>query len=107
MIILSTERNKAEERIKEKLQQSSRVENVELLSKVAYEEIDLNIQSVKEVFKGFYSEILTKNKTDTIDEIAVYSFSYRLYLDTRTKHMVQDVLQRFWYWDLLVLVNMK
>ncbi len=71
VIILSIDRSKAEERIKEKLQMTSKSENVELLSKIAYEEIDLNIQSVKEVFKGFYSEIQSKKKTDTIDEIAV------------------------------------
>lgn len=74
MIILTNDRSKSEERIKEKLNQFEKSENPEALAKIAFEEIDINIQAVKEVFKGFYSEIISTTKTDTIDEIAVIFF---------------------------------
>ncbi len=72
VVILSTTRNQAEERIKEKLI----VDNKEHLAVLSVDETELNLEAVREIYKGFYSEIDTSDKrTDTaIEEIAVKNY---------------------------------
>ena len=76
IICLESSRNKKEKRILEKLKQNHSEDNFynyERSIKESVDESDLNLKAVKEVFKGFYSEIKTtdRNKSELIDEIAV------------------------------------
>jgi hypothetical protein len=73
VIILSTTRTKAEERIKDKLSASSEKDN---LARLSVDETELNLAAVKEIYKGFFCEINTNEKTtdSIIEEIAVRIF---------------------------------
>jgi hypothetical protein len=76
VICLESNQNKKEKRLMEKLKQNHSEDasyNYERSIKESIDESDLNLKSVKEVFKGFYSEIKTtnRNKSELIDEIAV------------------------------------
>jgi len=76
IICLESNSSKKEKRIMEKLKQNHSEDanyNYERSIKESVDESDLNLKSVKEVFKGFYSEIKTtnRNKSELIDEIAV------------------------------------
>jgi hypothetical protein len=76
IICLESNSNKKEKRLMEKLKQNHAEDsayNYERSIKESVDESDLNLKSVKEVFKGFYSEIKTtnRNKSELIDEIAV------------------------------------
>ena len=73
VIILSTTRTKAEERIKDKLSASSEKDN---LAGLSVDETELNLAAVKEIYKGFFCEINTNEKTtdSIIEEIAVKIF---------------------------------
>jgi hypothetical protein len=70
---LSTTRTKAEERIKDKLSASSEKDN---LARLSVDETELNLAAVKEIYKGFFCEINTNEKTtdSIIEEIAVRIF---------------------------------
>jgi len=70
VIILSTSRNKAEDRIKEKLGGNETAENSAMIS---IDENDMNIKAVRDVYKGFYCEINTNEKKTgvVVDELAV------------------------------------
>ena len=83
IICLESNTKKKEERIIEKLKQNHSEDNLYNYTrsvKESVDESDLNLKAVKEVFKGFYSEIKTtdRNKSELIDEIAVI-FIYNLY----------------------------
>lgn len=71
VVILSTSREKLEERIREKLKNTN---GADIIVKNSADEAELNLRAVKEVFKGFYTEINTseKNKSTIIDDIAVW-----------------------------------
>jgi len=76
VVCLESSRKKVEERIQEKLKQFHSKDSAYSFEKAVKESVDeseLNLKAVKEVFKGFYSEIPTSNrkKSDLIDEIAV------------------------------------
>ena len=76
IICLESNSSKKEKRISEKLKQNHSEDdfyNYKKSIKESVDESDLNLKSVKEVFKGFYSEIKTtnRNKSELIDEIAV------------------------------------
>ena len=76
IICLESNSSKKEKRILEKLKQNHAEDNsynYERSIKESVDESDLNLKSVKDVFKGFYSEIKTtnRNKSELIDEIAV------------------------------------
>ena len=76
IICLESNSSKKEKRIMEKLKQNHSEDanyNYERSIKESVDESALNLKSVKEVFKGFYSEIKTtnRNKSELIDEIAV------------------------------------
>jgi hypothetical protein len=72
VVVLTTSRNKAEERIVEKLN----VDDKEHLAVLSVDETELNLEAVKEIYKGFFSEINTSDKrTDIIiEEIAVRNY---------------------------------
>ena len=72
VVVLTTSRNKAEERIVEKLN----VDDKEHLAVLSVDETELNLEAVKEIYKGFFSEINTNDKrTDIIiEEIAVKNY---------------------------------
>ena len=79
IICLESSRKRVEERIHEKLKQihsNDSAYSFERAIKESVDESELNLKAVKEVFKGFYSEIPTSNrkKSDLIDEIAVMKF---------------------------------
>lgn len=79
IICLESNGNKKEKRIMEKLKQNHSEDSMydyDRAVKESIDESDLNLKSVKEVFKGFYSEIKTtdRNKSELIDEIAVIIF---------------------------------
>ena len=83
IVCLESNTNKKEKRILEKLKQNHSEDalyNYDRSIKESVDESDLNLKAVKEVFKGFYSEIKTtdRNKSELIDEIAVI-FIYNLY----------------------------
>lgn len=69
LILLSTTRSRAEERINEKLTGEDKEKHAVL----SVDETDLNLDTIKEIYKGFYSEInVSEKKTDlVIEEIAV------------------------------------
>jgi hypothetical protein len=69
LILLSTTRSRAEERINEKLTGEDKEKHAIL----SVDETDLNLDTIKEIYKGFYSEInVSEKKTDhVIEEIAV------------------------------------
>lgn len=76
IVCLESNSEKKEKRIMEKLRQNHSEDstyNYERSVKESVDESDLNLKAVKEVFKGFYSEIQTskRNKSELIDEIAV------------------------------------
>jgi hypothetical protein len=70
VLILSTSRSKAEERIKEKLGGNQRSESS---AKTSIDENDMNIKAVRDVYKGFYCEVNTTEKKTgvVVDELAV------------------------------------
>ena len=72
LILLSTTRSRAEERINEKLTGEDKEKHAVL----SVDETDLNLDTIKEIYKGFYSEInVSEKKTDhVIEEIAVRNF---------------------------------
>lgn len=72
VIVLSTTRTKAEERIKEKLN-SVHENDRENLARLSVDETELNLTAVKEIYKGFYCDVNSnEKKTDSlIEEIAV------------------------------------
>jgi hypothetical protein len=72
MIILTTLRNIAEQRVGNKLPSENKEEWKNLV-KLSIDETELNLTAVKEVYKGFYCEINTsENKTSSyVDDIAV------------------------------------
>ena len=76
IICLESSRKKVEETINEKLRQihaNDSAYSFERAIKESVDESELNMKAVKEVFKGFFSEIPTssRKKSDLIDEIAV------------------------------------
>ena len=84
MIILESSRKKVEDRVKDKLKQIHSKDpaySFDKSIKESVDETDLNLKAVKEVFKGFYSDIPTsdRNKSDLIDEIAVLFCSIFFY----------------------------
>lgn len=80
VIILSTSRGKAEERIGEKLANMRKDYCLETstLVKQSLDETDLHLAAVKEIYKGFYCEINSTGRQthDVIDEIAVRNQIY-------------------------------
>lgn len=72
VIVLTAARNKSEERIKEKLRQYGKGD-IRQLAKQAIDESELNLTSVKEIYKGFMCEISTehKKKDDILTELEV------------------------------------
>ena len=72
MIILTTSRNIAEQRVGNKIANEN-TEEWKNLVKLSIDETELNLTAVKEVYKGFYCEINTsENKTSSyVDDIAV------------------------------------
>ena len=79
VVILSSSRKVSEDRIKDKVRQlNPKIDKVQLeaLSKNSVDESVLNLSAVKEIYKGFFSEIETteKNKSSIIEEIAVSLF---------------------------------
>lgn len=80
VVILTTKRNKSEERIKEKLSQVKNQSNTDgdTIVKQSIDESDLNLAAVREIYKGFYCEMDTSDKKthDIIDEIAVSSIRF-------------------------------
>jgi hypothetical protein len=72
VIVLSTSRTKAEERIKDKLTNAPTNER-ENLARLSVDETELNLAAVKEIYKGFYCDVNSnEKKTDSlIEEIAV------------------------------------
>lgn len=77
VIVLTTSRNKAEERISNKLI-TNNIVDWKNLTKLSIDESELNLTAVKEVYKGFYCEINTsENKTSSyVDDIAVIIFIF-------------------------------
>lgn len=75
VIVLTSSRQRSEERIQEKLIANHKDKNFDFKgpAKQSVDESDLNLNSVKEVFKGFFADILTSDKTKSsiIEEIAV------------------------------------
>ncbi len=77
VLILSTSREKSEERVKDKLSQLNHL-NINSIIKQSIDESELNLSAVREIYKGFYCEIncLGKKNADVIDEIAVSEIFY-------------------------------
>lgn len=73
VIVLTASRVKSEDRIKEKLRKIGNTSDLQTTSKFSVDESELHISAVKEIYKGFYSELNNseKNKSEIIDEIAV------------------------------------
>ena len=71
-IILSNSRKTCETRLAEKLKgdKLSQKEQNNLI-KDAIDQYDLNIQALRDIFKGFYSEIKSENMKSTIEELNV------------------------------------
>ena len=74
IIILSTSREKSEQRITEKLKITDpNSQELAKMTKDAIDQYDLNIKSVRNIFKGFFSEIdhQEKSKELILEELAV------------------------------------
>ena len=73
VVVLNTTRNKAEEHIISKLKQSGIKENGERIAKNSFDESELAMNAIREIYKGFLSEIPTFNKTQNsiAEEISV------------------------------------
>jgi hypothetical protein len=79
IIILNSSRKTSEDRIRDKLRQiNPKIDksSLEIYPKNSVDECLLNLSSVKEIYKGFYSEIDTsgKSKSTIIEDIAVRFF---------------------------------
>ena len=74
IIILSTTEEKTKSRLKEKLQKNFEEDQVEMLVTNAYNQYDLNRKAVMDIYKSYYSEIVTTEKSNSsiIEEIAVF-----------------------------------
>jgi hypothetical protein len=73
VVVLNTSRNKAEEHLISKLNQSGVKENLEKIVKNSTDESELSLNAIKEVYKGFLNEISTVNKSQNsiAEEISV------------------------------------
>lgn len=80
IIILSNSRDRAENRIAEKLKKNfpdAPNNNLSTMVKESLDQYDLNIKSVRAIFQGFFSEISAENKSkeSIIEELAVSRIS--------------------------------
>jgi hypothetical protein len=73
VVLLNTNRTKAEEHIISKLKQLGVKENLEINAKNSIDESELSLNAIKEIYRGFLSEISTVNKSQNsvAEEISV------------------------------------
>lgn len=79
VVLLDTTRTKAEENLISKLKQSGSKENIERIAKNSIDESELSLNAIKDIYKGFLSEISTLNKSqnsiaEEISVIKIFSF---------------------------------
>ena len=77
VVVLNSSRNKAEEHLVSKLRQHGVKENIERIAKNGIDESELSLNSIKEIYKGFLSEITTGNKSQNsiAEEISVINYN--------------------------------
>jgi len=113
VVVLNTIRTNAEENIISKLKQSGVKENLEKTAKNSYDESELAMNAIREIYKGFLCEIPTFNKSQNsiAEEISVnYIINYvirSIFLNTKIKPRLPDDLQRFCWLVPLVQGNMN
>jgi hypothetical protein len=101
VVVLNTTRTNAEENIISKLKQSGMKENLERIAKNSYDESELAMNAIREIYKGFLCEIPTFNKSQNsiAEEISVnYIISNlicSIFSNTKIKLRLPDDLQRF------------
>jgi hypothetical protein len=78
VVMLKTNRTLAEEYVISKLTQSGIKENVERIAKNSIDESELSLNAIKDIYKGFLSEITTVNKSQNsiAEEISVINFIF-------------------------------
>ena len=72
IIILSSSRDKVEKRVADKLKANlGNPTNVDQLVKESVDQYELNLDSVRAIYKGFFSELKSQGKDASIEEIGV------------------------------------